>query len=315
MISSVYWPLWNSSELSDVERRDYARVDRTFLAFGHFDREGGLDVDKAAVQRMTASLRSANPAMQIVLSLGGWGDSERIRLVMQDPTKVAANAVAIAALLHDMGIDGVDLDWEFPEDAVDGTLIKGWVTAVRAAAPHAIVTAAVSSNPARFPRGIANCFDSIHVMTYDFSGPWSEWTAHGSDFATGRDAIKSWIASGVPASKLAFGCAAYGRTCRVPDRTPGMQGVGAPALTSTWEELTYDQVAELKKDRAYVRNWDSGKAAPWLWSNSKREVVLYEDENVVRTKRAWALARGLQGIFLWCARQDTSGKIITALTS
>jgi chitinase len=120
----------------------------------------------------------------------------------------------------------------------DTTNYLAFVTALRAANPSLILTAAAgiapwkdaSQNASTDVSGFAAAFDWIAIMNYDEFGQWSTnagpnaalddscalpKTQQGS--ATG--AVKAWTAAGVPAGKLVLGVPTYGRAYNVNTTT------------------------------------------------------------------------------------------------
>ncbi|KXS08763.1 glycoside hydrolase family 18 protein [Gonapodya prolifera JEL478] len=260
-------------------------------------------------------MRQANASVKVLLSVGGWGAAQMLQQLIGNSALMKKFAASLGTLVTELGLQGVDLDYEYPpSDDTTARQLRDWVAAVRRASPPGtLVTAAVSSDPANFPRWLDTAFDSFYIMSYDFVGPWTSRTGHNSDLAAGKACVGAWLSHGYPLSKLNLGCAAYGRSCTVQSPNGTMNGLGAEAVDGSWQELTYAQVLDMRRTGSMSVNWDSGKCAPWLWNAASKEFVTYEDHNVMRTKRIWATARGLEGVFVWCARQDTSGRLIDAL--
>jgi chitinase len=61
------------------------------------------------------SLKLANPNLRVVLSVGGWGfPSAYFSEMAASPAGVSAFVTSVKALLTQYDLDGIDIDWEFP---------------------------------------------------------------------------------------------------------------------------------------------------------------------------------------------------------
>ncbi len=88
--------------------------------------------------------------------------------------------------------DGIDLDWEYPHqtDAANYlSLLKELRQQMDALRPGLLLTVAVGSNPTTYEgtdmAAVSRIVDRIGLMTYDFSGPWSDVTGHVAPLTAG----------------------------------------------------------------------------------------------------------------------------------
>jgi chitinase len=131
--------------------------------------------------------------VKVLASVGGWSMCKHYPEVAADPAK-RANFVASCKTLIGMGFDGIDFDWEYPNDP--GMDIEHYSTAdynnfaqlledVRAAIGSSkLITACFSAVPSKlagfnWPR-MNNVLNYIDMMTYDYNGGWSNKAGHNA---------------------------------------------------------------------------------------------------------------------------------------
>jgi chitinase len=172
--------------------------------------------------------------VKVMASIGGWSMCKHYPEMAADATK-RARFVADCQKLITMGFDGIDFDWEYPNDPgmnierysqADYANFAALVEAVRAAiGPNKLITAAFSAVPAKlqgFPWARLNAsMNYYNMMTYDFNGGWSNKAGHnaplydypGAEF-TGLSlnaCVQGLKSMGVNMSKVTLGAPFYGR--------------------------------------------------------------------------------------------------------
>ncbi|XP_047739056.1 chitotriosidase-1 [Hyalella azteca] len=190
--------------------------------------------DEELIQR-TVALKQRNPRLLLLFSL------------MLGFPKLVTNHTAVVSFAYNMrmfveqrGLDGVDVDWEFPkwspgggEKALFVDLLDHLSTALRLVQPSYLLTVAVSgiktivATSYDLP-GIARNCDLICLMGYDYHmyKPYLPFTGHNAPlypskgslgyFATLNVAasVAGLLRGGVPRQQLVVGVPTYGRTWR-----------------------------------------------------------------------------------------------------
>lgn len=191
-------------------------------------------------------LRKQNPNLKVLLSVGGWG-ARGFSGVAATPEARAVFIRSAQEVVAKYGLDGIDLDWEYPVNGAWGlvasqpadndnftTLLKELRTAF---GHNKLVTIAVGAN-AESPKSwvdvkaIAPLLDYINLMTYDMaygtqyfnsnlydSTQWptvAEADKYSADFV-----VNNYLAAGLKPSQMNLGIGFYGR---VPKRSvePGI---------------------------------------------------------------------------------------------
>ncbi|WP_420456013.1 glycoside hydrolase family 18 protein [Rubrivirga sp.] len=305
------------------------------VAFANVTPDGEVVLDDPAdARRLRAAvgLRERNPDLKVLLSVGGWGWSENF----SDAALTAASrerfAESAVALVRAHGLDGLDIDWEYPgqrgednvfrdEDRETFTLLLG---AVRdALGDGQLLTIAAAAGQTYLDHtdmaAAHRPLDFVNLMTYDFSGSWSARTGHHanlhpSDAVPGApstsQAVEQMVAAGVPAEKIVIGAAFYGyRWSGVEASADGLgQPYAGPVTTHSYADLVAKSIGR----DGYRRVWDEAAQAPTLWNPGTRTFISYEDEASVARKAEYVRERGLGGLMYWQHLHDPDERLLDA---
>jgi chitinase len=66
-------------------------------------------------------LKQRNRNLKVILSVGGWSFRANFKPALATETGRQRFCDSSLALIADLGLDGFDIDWEYPEDATDAT--------------------------------------------------------------------------------------------------------------------------------------------------------------------------------------------------
>ena len=147
--------------------------------------------------------------VKVLIAVGGWGWDKEFETLAADPAIREKLARRVAEFCATYKLDGVDIDWEYPNAGASAAHFAALAIAFRSALPAgALVTAAVLAD-ATDAEGISTDavghLDFINLMAYD--GP---RTDHSS-FAMAERSIATWLARGIEPEKLVLGVPFYAR--------------------------------------------------------------------------------------------------------
>lgn len=142
----------------------------------------------------------------VSIAVGGWGwDAQFEEMAARAESR--GNFVRnLQAFVEEYQLDGVDMDWEYPDPGQSSQNFLELIKELRAALPNKLLTAAVISYGDEHGLSIAEealeLLDFVNIMTYD--GP-----DHGSmeQFEKG---LSYWSGRGLPSEKLVMGVPFYG---------------------------------------------------------------------------------------------------------
>lgn len=211
---------------------DPARVTHINYAFGHvaptFDAVG---ISNERRLRSITALKEQSPELKVMLSVGGWGSGNFSEMAASE-TNRKAFAADCARVMKEYGLDGIDIDWEYPTSSAAGISSspadKGNFTLLmkdlrEALGADALLTLATvcSAEYIDFP-DILPYIDFVNVMSYDMG--WAprhnaalyRRDAEGNESpipggTTADEAVKAHLKAGVPADMLVMGMPLYGR--------------------------------------------------------------------------------------------------------
>ncbi|KAK6518815.1 Endochitinase 1 [Arthrobotrys conoides] len=258
------------------------------------------------------NLKKQKRHLKVLISIGGWTYSPKFHPVVIDPAKRAKFVESSVQLLEDYGLDGLDVDYEYPSDDAQA---RGYVELLRelrqaldahAAKKHAnyrfLLTIAAPCGPQNYQKlhvkAMDDQLDFWNLMAYDFSGSWDPVANHQANIygspVSGAEAVYWYINQGVARNKIILGIPLYGRSF-MNTQGPGtaFSGVGQ----GSWEQGVYDFRA-LPLPGSNV-SYDSQALASWSYNPDTKEMISFDNEEVAKQKGAWINQEGLGGSMFW----------------
>jgi len=154
--------------------------------------------------------------IKVLISVGGWGWDEEFEELAGDPDGRATFVAAVRAVVEQFGLDGADIDWEYPDPGASSEAFTALMSELRESLPaDKLLTAAVAAVGQGAEGVSADVFgtvDFLNVMAYDGSGQ------HHAPISYAQDALAYWHARGLPAAQRVLGVPFYSRPAEVPYR-------------------------------------------------------------------------------------------------
>ncbi|KAF2000432.1 glycoside hydrolase family 18 protein [Amniculicola lignicola CBS 123094] len=275
-------------------------------------------------------MKRQNRNLKVLLSIGGWtytNEQKHLDGPAATPEGRKTFADSCVQLIKDHGFDGIDIDWEYPQNPTQGEQLLQLLQATRQAmdtyaqtiamkdqygniaAPHFLLTIAApagKSNYQNMPLGkIAPVLDFINLMGYDFSGAWDKTANHQANLFPAitlpqstpysiHTVINDYCAAGVPTEKIVLGMPLYGRAFL------DTNGVGQPFSgigEGSWEKGIWD-FKVLPKDGAkeYI---DEEAGASYSYDKDTKTLISYDTVEMALRKVQYIKKEGLGGAMWW----------------
>ncbi|MCP4521497.1 MAG: glycoside hydrolase family 18 protein [Cytophagales bacterium] len=278
-------------------------------------------------------VKEINPTIKILVSIGGWTWSKNFSDAALTDSSRQIFAQSAVDLLNKYELDGIDIDWEYPgqigdnnkfrlEDKQNFTL---FLKALRDALDvqgkkddrHYLLTIASGASQAYLDNTEMDeahkYLDFINIMTYDFHGEWEPKTGHLTNLSiqdsstnmSAEIAVDQHIKAGIPVNKIVLGVAFYGRAWgNVGSENNGLYQP-ATAVEGKFK-TTYDTIQNhLANKNGYVYHWDTTANAPFLYNDSLKIFVTYDDTLSIRKKCDFIKQKGLGGAMFWEYQEDS----------
>jgi len=303
-----YYASWKKAEF-DHTQVAYRYLTHIAHAFAWPDSKGNLVVPPDYLYPALNDAAHRN-GVKMILSLGGWGNCEGF----PGMSSTAVNRTRFIGQLVDFckanAYDGVDIDWEFVSNEVEKAnfvlFIEALGAALKSQTPSLLLTMAANSGDyygrwIDFER-LADDFDFIGFMTYDYHGSWSDHSGHNAPlytppgdscgslndtflYARGRQVPPAKLLVGVPFFGRSFDCGAMGR----PFTT-----------TQGW---SYADVLALPPAE-WTRIWDGAAQVPYMRRLDGAMVISFDDRSSVSLKCQYVKDKQSAGVIIWALGGD-----------
>ena len=282
---------------------DPTRMTHINYAFGGVNSaRTGVSISNASRLQQIVALKRRNPELKVLLSIGGWG-AGGFTPMTSDATKRMAFARDCLRVCQQYGLDGIDLDWEFP-----GNNSSGESSPAREKQNYSLLcrdlrqvlgddyllTMASNYTPGNYDfRGCIQYLDFVNVMCYNMASPPNHHAALykgggpvNNGYYSCQMAMNDHINAGIPRQKLVMGMPLYGHE----------SGRG---------EQSYQRARDLLATGNYVEDWDDRGKVPWIKKKSDGSFYMdFENQRSIEYKCRYILGQKFLGGMYWDYHSD-----------
>ncbi|XP_059486424.1 chitinase-3-like protein 2 [Neocloeon triangulifer] len=305
------------------------------IAFGQIENctlQPLLPEDMQIYDKVVA-LKQTNPALKVMLSVGQLTPEGGFFDLVQSESKRKSFARQAAAFLNELKIDGLDLDWEFPEWPPPGhkgveraalsSLLYTLRRNFRGGRRRLLLSVAVGA-----PKAIADIsydvpfmakyVDFVNLMTYDFhSYVWYlPVTGHNAPLYSNHYdkglfttlntnwSANYWHDLGMPRRKIQIGIPTYAHTFRLVN--PENNGLNAPAIgfgsIGVKGFAHYADICNFTSQPNTGVRWDNESKVPYAFNNY--DWVSYDNVTSVEQKTTLVKSMNFGGAMVWSLSHD-----------
>jgi chitinase len=304
---------------------------------------------RAEVEALAAHKRR-NPALKLILSIGGWGMPLYPEMIRTPATRLRFVRSVTVFLRTHPEFDGIDIDWEYPgggdnarpllgesDRKAEAESFRALARDLRAAldglgrrSGRSFQLTAAVAGYLRSVRGVdwgrtQGYFNYLFVMTYDFT-PEKAFQFRG-DYSGGGGSPGHHSNLHASAATGGYGADAMVRNLAAVGVPRGKMVIGAAFYAREWKEVDWSggtfpaatpkgafvgtvPYKALKGQEGLREGYDEAAGAAYLAGDGR--FLSYDDRRSICAKGEWAVRNGLAGIFAWEASQD-DGSLVQAM--
>lgn len=263
-------------------------------------------------------LKSRNPKLKVILSLGGWGGCASCSDVFNTEAGRNEFASSTLALFKSFKVDGIDLDWEYPTieghpghtyRAEDKKNFTELTKQLRKTVGEKYELSFAAGGFQKFLdesvewKEVMAIMDRVNIMSYDLVNGYSTVTGHHTPLYSNQQttestdkAVQYLIKLGIPRNKLVIGAAFYARVWEdVPDTNNGLYQSGKFKGAVDYKNFN----EKLSTTNGYTFYWDDETKAPYAYNSSQKLFATFDDIKSVKAKTQYVIDQQLDGIMFW----------------
>ncbi len=312
--------------LPTVTEADAKALTHINLAFALIQ-DGVLDLSQLTNLGLIQKFRQWNPGLKCILSVGGWAADGFSQAAMTENSRQQFAGSCLDAV-KTYGLDGIDIDWEYPCSSVAGIAADSrdkenftlLLQAIRDAIGETKILSVAMGADESCVRNtemskVSATLDYVQLMTYDMlngltslSGHHAAlYPTHGDNSKNNtRDVVEVYHAAGVPYEKIVVGAAFYTRDFQVEscENNGLLQPSGPGLFAASYHDLT----PEYLQEHGFTQYWDEDAQAAYLWNG--KTFSSFESPRAIYLKCRFVREKNLAGLMYWEHGHDKTKELL-----
>ena len=259
-------------------------------AFGHVNEQfNGVRIDNEQRLRDLVALKKKQPNLLVMLSIGGWGSGRFSEMAASEENRKAF-AKDCRRVCNEFGLDGIDIDWEYPTQSSAGISASPNDTEnftllmrdLRQALGKKLWLTLASVGSAQYIdfRSCDEYLDLVNVMAYDMGSAPNHHSALYRSKIVGwncaSECVEAHRKAGVPDNKIVLGMPFYGR--------------GEAGQYMKYRDRDKQTLQEV---------WSNVSKASFLVDKDNELAIGFESPRSIAMKCAYIKEQGLRGAMYW----------------
>lgn len=261
-----------------------------------------VEISNESRLKTIVKLKEKNEKLKVLLSIGGWGAGNFSEMAADQALRKSFCEDCLAKC-KTYGLDGIDLDWEYPTSNMAGissspsdtrnytSLLKD----LREVLGNDYLITMASSANAKYVdfKSCIQYMDFVNLMTYDMGRPPRHHSAlypsSGKTSLSVDESVELHNKAGIPFEKIVVGAPFY---CRAASGNDSSDGAYWCKMGPLFEK--------------YTEKWDDIAKVPYLADKDGNMVYAYDNPASIGLKADYVLQKELRGMMFWNWEGDNS---------
>jgi GH18 family chitinase len=271
------WNAWSGYRASNVPWNNLTHVVFSFItptpSGGINDFDG---TEKAELPNIVSQAKSKG--VKVLVSVGGVNGSQNFPAMASNAGARSTFCNNIASYLNNNGLDGVDIDWEYPTSFTDSANYALLIKELRAKIGSKLLSAAVAGDNEKgqfIPRSALLTFDFLVIMAFDYTGSFvGSLKGQHSSFTHAKNGLLYWRSRGMTKDKGVVGIPQYGKNFNAGGTDMAYNTIVAsypnlPAATDEVNNIYFNGPGTVKAKATYVAEGSWGGCMFWELSQDR----------------------------------------------
>ncbi|QGA19792.1 hypothetical protein EYB26_007486 [Talaromyces marneffei] len=293
-----------------------------------------------------ATFRARFPSTtKILVAIGGWGYNAGFSAAVLSETSRSTYAQNVAAMLESTGLDGVDIDWEYPggngadyksipnsQRADEVTTFPLLIRAIRDAIGNDKILSLAAPGLRRDMMGftsdtgpaVFDVVDMVNIMTYDLMNRRDNVTKHHTCIKDSLETVNNYLGIGMNATKGNLGIAFYAKYFTTdPSSDCATTPIGCATVlledangqdTGKSGAVTFETNPEVSSS-SITSSWSKAKSngltdedagGQYYWDRDSQLFWTWDTPELITRKFTEIIAAtGLGGVMAWSLGEDS----------
>lgn len=236
-----YMPSW-AGAVSDIQ---FSKLTHVNYAFILPNSNGTLQAVPGSSKLSSLVSAGHSAGIKVLIAVGGWnnGNDSAFEALAQNSSTRTTFVNALVNLVNQYSLDGVDIDWEYPDNSNAGnyTLLMQQLSSALHNNGKLLTAAVVSENGGSIQSAVFGAVDFLNLMAYD-SG-----AANHSTYNYATQSLSYWQTTrGLSKDKTNLGVPFYGRSTSTYKDYKDILAQGGSQNSDTFGSIGYNGIPTIK---------------------------------------------------------------------